>query len=186
VADLATVDELRTFLKLPGLTTAQAELALGAVSARVRGYTRRAWEAVDGDEIRVAGTGTPLLLLPKLPVRDLTSIIEDPDGEATELAVTGASRLVEWDEDGLVRRIDGGIFVRRLRYYGVTVDHGEPWTEDVKLVGLRICARAVINPEGLTQETVQGYGSSFGFDLNRLAVLTAADKAELSDYRTTV
>lgn len=186
MAPLATAEELRTFLKLPGLTDAQADLALGAVSARVRGYTRRSWEAVDGDEIRLAGTGAPLLLLPRLPVRALTSLVEDPDGGAVALAVTGADRLVEWDEDGIVRRIDGGIFPRRLRFYAVTYNHGEAPPEDVKLVVLRICARAVINPEGLTQENVSGYGSTFGFDTTRLAVLAPADKSELAEYRVTV
>lgn len=186
MAPLATADELRIFLKLPGLTDAQADLALGIVSSRVRGFTRRAWEAVDGDVIRLAGTGAPLLLLPKLPVRDLVSLVEDPDGEAVALAVTGADRLVEWDEDGIIRRIDGGIFPRRLRYYAATVDHGEAPDDDVKGVVLRVCARAVINPEGLTQENVSGYGSTFGFDANRLAVLSPADKAELADYRVTV
>lgn len=183
---LATADELRTFLKLPGLTTAQAELALGAVSARVLGYTRRAWQAVDGDAIRVAGTGAPFLLLPKLPVRDLVSLVEDPDGEAVSLDVAGADRLVEWDEDGIVRRIDGGIFARRLRYYAVTYNHGEAAPADVKLVVLRVCARAVINPEGITQESVSGYGASFGFDTTRLAVLSDADRRELADYRVSV
>lgn len=186
MADLATAAELRTFLKLPGLTDAQANLALATVSAAIRRHTRRAWAPVDGDVVRLPGTGAGFLLLPKLPVRDLVSLVEDPDGAALALAVTGADRLVEWDEDGVVRRIDGGVFPRRLRFYEVTYDHGESPPDDVKLVALRICARAVINPEGLTQETVQGYGSTFGFDANRLAVLSPADKAELSEYRVLV
>lgn len=184
MAALATVEELRLFLELPGLVTARGELMLDGASAAVRRYTKRAWEAVEGDVADLDGNGSSSLLLPKLPVRAVSSVLEGPGLLAPlELELGTDAPAVEWNTDGILRRTDGGIFYRRLRYYRVTYDHGEAPPDDVKLVVLRLCARAVTNPEGLTQENVAGYGSTFGFDTTRLAVLSDADRRELFEYR---
>jgi hypothetical protein len=183
VVDLVTVKELGEFLKIPNLDAGNAAPVIAGVSAQVRRYTRRAWEATD-EVARLDGTGSTTLLLPKLPVRAVESIVEDPDGDASELT-DGTD--YEWSADGIVRRLgSGAYFARRFRYYEVTYSHGEAVPDDVKLVVLRVCARAAVNPEGLTQENTEGYGATFGFDATRLAVLSPVDERELHEYRVTV
>lgn len=183
MVDLVTAEELGEFLKIPNLDAGNAAPVIAGVSAQVRRHTGRAWEAVDDDEIRVSGNGSTSLLLPRLPVRDVTSIIEDPDDAATELLF---GDHFEWSEDGIVRRIDGDVFRRRLRWYEFVYSHGEAVTDDVKLVVLRVCARAAVNPEGLQQEQTAGYAAVFGQDATRLAVLSDPDRRELDEYTVTV
>lgn len=185
MAPLATAEELRTFLKIPAavLDDARANVALEGVSELVRDKTGRAFDAVEDEVLEVDGNGSPSMLLPRLPVRGVTELLEDPAGAATEL-VDGVG--FEWSSSGIVRRIDGGIFARRLRFYRVTYAHGEaaPWS--VKLVVLRVCARAAVNPEGATQENATGYGQTFGFDATRLASLSKPDLDDLENYLLTV
>lgn len=170
---LASVAELRSFAQIPELPDAASTLALDGVSALVRAACHRTFAATEGEVAFLPGSGSYSLLLPKLPVVDVTEILEAPGSTSERELVAGTN--FEWDEDGLVRRIDGGIFLRRLRFYKVTYDHGTAVPDDVKLLVLRVCARAVINPEGLTQENVPGGGATFGFDATRLAVLSKPD-----------
>lgn len=185
MADLASPAELRDFLQAPAIPENAAKIALAGVSKRVRGYCRRAFAATENEIIRLDGTGSRTLLLPNLPVAEVTEVVEAPGDATYELELIDGTNF-EWNEDGILRRLDGGRWVPRLRYYRVTYSHGEDVPDDVKLVVLRICARAVVNPEGLSQENAAGYGSTFGFDESRLAVLSKADKAELADYRISV
>lgn len=186
MADLVTAEELASFLKIPDLDAGNAAPVIAGVSASVLAYTRRAWAAVEDEVVRLDGNGSSSLLLPKLPVREIASLVEDPDGrfgEATELSF---DEVVEWNEAGVVRRVDGGVFLNRLRFYAVTYSHGEAAPDDVKLVVLRVCARAAVNPEGLAQETTAGYTAVFGQDATRLAVLSKPDRDELAPYRVSV
>jgi hypothetical protein len=194
VVALATVAELRNFAQIPELPEAASTLALDGISALVRAYTGRTFSATVDEVVRLDGSGSRSLLLPGLPVLEVASIVEAPGSSSEATLVDGVG--FEWSADGIVRRIDGGIFAGRLRHYAVTYSHGleapeDPETEaevpaDVKLVVLRIAARAVINPEGLTQENVPGGGATFGFDATRLGVLAEPDKDALSPYRVTV
>jgi hypothetical protein len=190
VADLVTPEELGDFLKIPNLDAGNAAPVIAGVSAAVRRYTGRAWEKVDDEVVRLEGNGSSSLLLPKLPVRDVSSIVEDPDGRFGTPVTLSLDVQVEWDETGRVRRVDGGIFLRRLRFYEVTYSHGletgETVPGDVKLVVLRVCARGAVNPEGLAQESVTGYTAVFGQDATRLAVLSPPDERELDAYRVSV
>jgi hypothetical protein len=186
VADLASPAELRSYVQIPDLPDDACSLALAGISGLVRGYTGRAFAPVAGEVGRLDGSGSRSLLLPKLPVVDVTDVVEDPDGGARALAV---GSVVEWSTDGILRRLDGGIFARRLRWYVVTYDHGDATADElarVKLIVLRIAARALVNPEGLTQENVSGYGSTFGFDETRLATLAGPDRRELDEFRVLV
>lgn len=184
MADLVTAEELGSFLKIPNLDPDNAAPVIAGISARVRAYTRREWEPVEDDEVRLEGSGSDLLLLPKLPVTDVSSIVEDPDGRFSGGPVDlDVGDVWEWSEDGRIRRVDGGIFYRRLRFYEVTYSHGEAVPDDVKLVVLRVCARGAVNPEGLEQETTAGYAAVFGSDWHRLCALGPADERELAAYR---
>lgn len=182
-----TAAELKVALQIDYVPDDACTLAIAGVEGLIRGYTGRAWAAVNAEEIRLDGNGSRSLLLPKLPVRNVVSITENPDN--VDGLTSGDLELgtaIEWSSDGIVRRLDGGVFLRRLRYYGVKYDHGEDWPDDVKLIVRRICARAVLNPEGLTQEAEGGTSAAWGFDATRLATLSQPDKDDLEPYRVTV
>lgn len=181
MAPLATAAELRTYLKLAEARLAddRAELILEGVSDAVRKYTRRTFDLAEDDALRVAGTGTPVLLLPELPVA-VTAVVEDPDGVGTALdGPDGASPAWEWDPAGILWRTDGGVWAARARWYLVTYDHGAATVPaGVKLVVLRAAARAVGNPDDRGQETMAGYAATY----NGAGELTEADRAALDDY----
>lgn len=185
MADLASPAELRSFTQIPELDEDASKIALAGVSRMVRGYCRRAFAATEDEVVYLDGSGSYSLLLPRLPVAGVTEIVEAPGDATYEITLVEGTHF-EWNEDGLVRRLDGSRWVPRLRYYKVTYSHGEDVPDDVKMLVLRICARAVINPEGLTQEAAAGYSSAFGFDETRLGVLSKPDKDALSEYRITV
>lgn len=175
MAALASVAELRDFLQIPELPEAPAELALNGVSALVRGACHRAFATTEDEVIYLAGSGSYSMLLPKLPVAAVSEIIEAPGDAVYERELVEGINF-EWDEDGLLRRLDGGRWIGRLRYYKITHSHGDAAVpDDVKMLVLRVCARAVVNPEGLTQEAAAGYSAAFGFDETRLAALSQPD-----------
>lgn len=174
MASLATVAELRTFLRMPELPEAPAQQALDGVSALVRAACGREFAATVDEVAYLDGSGTYSLLLPRLPVSAVTEILENPGDATYELALVAGTNY-EWNADGMLRRIDGSPFIRRLRFYKVTYSHGTAVPDDVKMLVLRVCARAAVNPEGLAQENAAGYGSTFGFDSTRLAVLSPPD-----------
>jgi hypothetical protein len=187
---LATAAELRTYLDLEAgeLTDARAELILAGVSGLVRDWCNQLLTSVDDDVVHLSGKGATTLLLPETPVVAVTSVAEDPAGENTALAgPDDDSPVYEWDDDGILTRIDGGVWRRRARWYVVTYDHGfaddSDELERIKQVVLRVAARAVVNPEGLTQEGAEGYSASYGADTSRLASLSPADRADLARYR---
>lgn len=181
---LASVAELRSFVQNPEIPEAPAALVLDGISTMVRGFCRRAFAATEDEVVRLNGTGSYSLLLPRLPVVGVSTVLEAA-GSSSELELVEGTNF-EWADDGRLRRIDGSVWINRLRYYSVTYSHGEAVPDDVKLVVLRIAARGILNPEGLTQENAAGYGSTFGFDASRLAVLSPPDERALAPYRVTV
>lgn len=156
---LASAAELSRFLDEP-VDTTRAELLLTIASGEVRAATGNDFDLVEDDELLLSGRGSPVLLLPHAPILDVTEVVEAP-GSSSELVIAGpdaSSPGFEWSEDGILRRIDGGIFVRRFRYYRVTCDHGFEFTPDeVKGVVLEIAGDVYLNPEGIRQETLGRY-----------------------------
>jgi hypothetical protein len=73
----------------------------------------------------------------------------------------------------------------RRRWYVVVYARGVafPRLANVRNVILRVGARAVENPEGLTQENEVNYSNAYGFDDTRLPTLTDADRARFYPYR---
>ena len=142
---LASVAELRVFLEDPTLDEARSELFLRLASGEARGYTGNLFDYVEDDVVRLNGTGTSVLLLPEAPVVDVSSIVQAvglADELELELPTAEVAGVVEWDEDGVLERIDGGVFARRRRYYAVTYSHGfDVVPDEVKAVVLRIAAR---------------------------------------------
>lgn len=182
---LATPAELRTWLELDADDTAalsdeRANLILAGPSKAVLGYCRRPTFLSTEDTVRLDGSGWVDLILPGAPVTAVTAVVEDPDGDATELVV---GTDVDFSAHGILRRLNG-YFARRFRWYDVTYTHGfADVPEDVRNVVLRVAARGVSNPEGLATEGVGGYNAGFAFDETRLPTLSAPDRRELDPYR---
>jgi len=185
---LASATELADFLELDapvGDEVRRAELLLAGVSGMVLGHLQRpSLEAVEAVGL-IDGSGTPVMLLPADHIIDVISIVEDPRGAATDLAVDTA---FDWNRDGILHRVDGGVWLRRSRWYEVTISYGLSANEieAVKLVVLRVAARALVNPEGLSQESMGGYSAGFAFDESRLPTLAAPDRRELDLYRVSM
>lgn len=159
---LATRAELALLLELEEaeVPQARAELLLKLASGEARAYTGNLFDRVADDVVRLNGTGSRVLLLPEAPVSAVTAVVENPDAATptTLAAPTATSPSWEWDEDGVIERIDGGVFARRRRFYSVTYTHGFAVVPDeVKGVVLQVAARAFLNPEGLKQETLGRY-----------------------------
>lgn len=182
---LATVAELRTFLDDPTLDEERAEFFLQIASGEARGYTGQLFDLVEDDEVILNGRGTRILLLPELPVLAVTEVLEGYGtvDEAVIAGPLGASPVYEWDEDGVLERIDGGVFRRRRRWYRVTYDHGyEVIPDDVKGVVLRAAGRAFYSPEGVRQETLGRYSYTLAGEQAGIG-LYAPDRLELDPYR---
>lgn len=182
---LATVAQLRTFLDEPILDEARAELFLRIASGEVRGYTGQLFDYVEDDEVILNGRGTRILLLPELPVLDVIEVLE-AFGTADEAVIAGplgTSPVWEWDEDGVLERIDGGVFRRRRRWYHVTYDHGFLVVPDeVSSVVLRAAGRAYENPEGVRQEALGRYSYTLAGEQAGIG-LYGPDLRELEPYR---
>jgi len=181
---LATPAELRIFLDDPGLDEERATLFLRLASGEARGYTGNLFDWTEGDTVRLNGTGTPVLLLPEAPVDAVVELLEAP-GTAHEVELpgpTGASPVWEWDDDGVLERVDGGVFARRRRWYSVTYDHGFPVVPDeVKSVVIRVAARGYETPDGIRQEALGRYSYSLAGEQAGIG-LYAPDRRDLDPY----
>lgn len=172
---LATVQELRDFLDAPDLEERAAKLALEGASGLVVDECKHDFTVRDDTEV-LNGNGSRVLLLPRPPVHDVTAVAENG-------VLLTAGTHYDWDRDGILRRIDGGVWWARARWYAVTYRHGwDGVTEVPKFVVLRVAARAIENPTGLSQEGTGGYSTSYGFDSNRLPSLNDADRRDLAPY----
>jgi hypothetical protein len=96
-------------------TDMQALIALEGASGVVRAYTGQLFDYVEDEEILLNGSGTKALLLPQLPVIDVTEVA-----------------LVAWDATETILETtdyvlgDAGILYRGLDN-GVNVSWGWPW-----------------------------------------------------------
>ena len=182
---LATVAELRLFLEDPTLDEERSELFLRLASGEARGYTGNLFDSVEDDVVRLNGTGTSVLLLPEAPVADVSSIVQAVGlADELELDLPGptAAGVVEWDEDGVLERIDGGVFARRRRYYAVTYSHGfDVVPDEVKAVVLRVAARGFESPDGVRQEALGRYSYTVAGEAAGIG-LYAPDRRDLDPY----
>lgn len=182
---LATVAELRLFLEDETLDADRSELFLRLASGEARGYTGNGFDWIEDDVVRLNGTGTPVLLLPEAPVADVSAVVQAAGlADELELDLPGPdlAGVVEWDEDGVLERIDGGIFLRRRRYYAVTYSHGfEVVPDEVKAVVLRIAARGFESPDGIRQEALGRYSYTLAGEAAGMG-LYAPDRRDLDPY----
>lgn len=171
---LASIEDLRGFLDDPLLDEELGLRMLRIASGEVRAYAGQDFTAVTDDDIVLDGTGTRVILLPELPVLDVSVVEEGAGGQRTPLDGPAAARPVwEWSVDGILRLVSPhGRWARRFRFYRVIYSHGyDPIPDEVIGVVLRIAARGVENPEGMRQES-----------LGRYSYTTAGEQAGLGLY----
>jgi len=177
---LASPDELAVLLEDEPIGADQAALFLKIASGEVRAYTGNLFDLVEDDVVILNGTGTRVLLLPEAPVSDVGEVLEAV-GRTNALALGGpltTSPSWEWDDDGVIERIDGGVFTRRRRFYQVTYSHGfEVVPDEVKGIVLSLASRSLLNPEGVRQETLGRYsytlaGAAAGVGLHETELRT--------------
>lgn len=145
---LATLEELETFLE-DDVDPGAGRLYLELASGEVRAYCGQEFTPRTDDELVLDGRGTSVLMLPELPVLDVSLLEEGPGGDRTELpGPETASPVWEWSENGILRR-RSGVFARRFRYYRAVYSHGwEPIPDVPKGIVLSVAARTLDSPGG--------------------------------------
>lgn len=155
-----TADEIRAALAQPDLSDEQADWLAEVGSAAIRAEVGQMVNVVDGDEVLLDGTGSGLILLPELAVRDVS------------LVAVGGVELTpdvdyEWTAAGCLwhagsRRIGGwsalGRWPRKTRAVRVVYDHGwappSPQWDAARGISLEVASRTFRNPEMLQSERI--------------------------------
>lgn len=157
---LVTPADLAEYMGDPALEAdPEALVAVRLASGEIRAFCGQEFTPVTDDEVVLDGTGSGVLLLPELPVLDVSLLEEGPGGARSTLAgPADPSPSWEWSEDGVLRRLGGGRWIRRFRWYRAVYSHGwEPIHDGVQSVALRIAARSIENPGELRSETLGRY-----------------------------
>jgi hypothetical protein len=194
MASLVSTDDFAAFLGIDptALNTARAELLLELASGLVRDELGQTLDYVADDDVTLIGPGGQVLLLPQLPVWEVTLVTETRFGNTRDLSIDVHYRL-ELGVDGLnaiIRRVP---LVTRWPWreaVRVVYTHGydtedstgvsaPPLPETLKAIILRTATRGYANPTGLRQETIGRYSYTNGQSGEAGMYLTAGDKAEL-------
>lgn len=120
-----------------------------------------------GEVITVHGTGSDTILLPSYPVTAVASVTVDGTLVDTD--------LYTWTRAGVLERVSGAWTVGRDNV-AVTYTHGYPAADipsEFRLVTLKVAARALENPYGLTQESLGNLSRSWAAGME----LTEAERA---------
>jgi len=193
---LVDSDDLADWLGLTTINTARAELLLELASDLVRAELDQIIDYVADDEVDLIARGANVLLLPQLPVWEVSNVETVDDAGETTILVAGTDYRFEAGEDhrlGILRRLP---IVRSVWRDGLTVSvtyshgygTGGSTGEDVvalpgaiKAAVLRVSARGYTNPAGKRQETMGRYSYTDGATTPGL-VLTAGDKHDLDRF----
>jgi len=166
----ATAADLCSFMQVPSVDTATAELILQGVSDAMDEWAGQTLAQADVTGILVDGTGSAEVLLPGVPVNSIASIeLLGADGTWTLLT---AGVDFDWDTSGVLRR-------RWLRQDYAT-DLAPPWpnrlqciraaynrgagdlSKKLQFVCLSAAARLMPNPLGLISEQIGGMQLRYG------------------------
>lgn len=197
MAALATTDDVETRLGrvLTDTESLRVDVMLEDASALVRRYTRQTFSLVEDDEVVIRAQGGEIRL-PQRPVAAVSSVSAVGGNGLPDIP------LVDWLWDGLdlVRLGEGNAVINLPEAwseddaypgtYRVTYTHGyETVPADVVRVVCAVATRTLTAPSmvgGVRSESIGPYSYQLDPPGAGLAVsLTAADKEDLRDYRTT-
>jgi hypothetical protein len=161
--------ELASYMRRPTLDADPALIvACELASGMVRDWTQQDLSAVKDDTftwiLRPYLRDPSTLLLPQVPVTDVSSVVRDGDTLAIH-------EDYEWDTAGLV------VSIGTSRFYGtvvVTYDHGwDPIPEGLRAVTLAVGSRLYDNPSRDVNRAVGSHNESYtvDFTLNEQHVL---------------
>lgn len=168
---LATLADLAAIIGVPvdDLDQDRATLMLELASDLVRDEVTQRLDYVADDTIDLPGSGTAVLLLPELPVTEVTLVTlvgengtDDVDLIAQPAA--GAGYRAELGPDGrqgILRR--GGCWLRRAPVR-VVYSHGyalESMPGGIRYAVANAAARGMVSPTGVKQETVGRYSATY-------------------------
>lgn len=145
------VDELSDLLRQDVSTELMASFAVAAACDVVRNYTHQTLTLVTDDTVRLDAPVSDILLLPQLPIQDVTSVIIDPDADSPTTLTQGTDYTI---------RADAGVLLRSQYYLWrahwafpteveVTYSHGylpdgsgeDAFPMDLKMAAVQIAAR---------------------------------------------
>lgn len=170
----AAYEDLADYLHMDAgdLERGAAQVALLGADAAIRAYTGQTLAYVEDDEITLDGTGTETILLPQLPVVEVTSVAVD--GEAVEDFTV--------DLDAGIVKVNGTFGVSH-QGVEITYSHGyspgETALDDLRVVATTIAGR-LYTQAGTAQQTVGGISQSFEATNT---TLTIGEKSILDQYR---
>lgn len=195
MSNFATVAELAAYLSRDiDNDDASALLALSLASDAVRAYIGQEISIVEDEELTLDGTGTTLVLLPELPVTDVSSVIEDglelTYDEDFYWSAQGELIRVEPRWEGITRverpweslkRIERR-WIKKPRAIVVTYSHGYATVPGpIKGATLALAGRLVDSPAGVKQETIGAYSVTYSSGTPTLA---DNETRLLDQYRT--
>jgi len=170
---LATVDDLQTFVGATFTAPQQerAQLLLDLATGSIQRFTRQTIEYVEDDVVSLITRPGRELVLPQVPVVDVTSVV-----------VETVDTLLE-DEDWI---FDGHRSIWHLRSWGherVTVTYSHGWVDipdHVRSVCVQLAGRMWRNPSAVAAESVGQYSVTYG---DGAVGLTMDEKTTLGDLR---
>lgn len=178
------------------LNTAKAELFLDLASGLVRDALGQVIDFVQNDDVDLIGPGSSVILLPELPVWDVT-LVEETRGSRTWSLVEGKDYRLELGHDGrvgIIRRLPRPTAqwcdrdpVRVIYSHGYRTLYGSGAVEELpatmKATVLEASVRAYGNPTGKKQETIGRYSYTDATSSEKAGVfLTAADLHDLGPF----
>ena len=198
-ASFGTPDMMSAYLRVEiNPTDTIARLALAAATSLIQGYTDQLIAQVTDETVVLDGSGTDTMLLPELPVTDVSNVIVNSD---TSFPMTLLNQTSESDAEytfvggnkGLLIRRQGrfvnygddqtaqfGCWPRRRQSVTVTYTHGYPVIPaELQLLCVTVASRAWAQ-DGATQETVGTYIAQYA---GQPGVLTADEMKMLGRYR---
>lgn len=132
MADFCSIEDVEEWLQIdiPEGKEGSASRAIAEASASIRNYCRQDFDEVEDDEATLDGTGTSKLLLPQLPVTEVTEVLVDDEALESDDYVLG--------QHGILHRV-GARWPAGIQNVIVTYSHGY---DEIPADVAAICARA--------------------------------------------
>lgn len=195
---LVEVSDLAAWMRVDvsALNTPAAELYLELASGLVRDVLGQDLDYVQNDDVELIGPGSSVILLPQLPVWDVT-VVEETRGSTTTALVAATGYRLELGPDGrvgIIRRLPRPTAkwtdrdpVRVIYSHGYRTLNGSGGDADlpatIKAAILSAAGRGYANPTGKKQETIGRYSYTDATSAEKAGVfLTAADRHDLGPF----
>jgi len=151
--DIATLEELKSYLKIPAEQVDEDDrlgIILSSMTVGVGNYLRRLYTSETKTDYH--NGGTPVLVLEGYPVISVTSVTDTLAGTAVTLTDLNVDL-----EGGMITYKTLVPFSSGLNRWVIVYEAGESAPEDVKLALLMMCANVNASSEGFASEKAGDY-----------------------------